>query len=124
MRLSLYLLISGLLFLSFSSVQKDISGKYVKPFNTGYINLDKNGSFFIQQIGGGTGAFETKGKWMLNSDTVLLSNIQNHIVGDPWKKKNFGLKFLYRRDSLISFSFTDQTLKLNFKEAYKRLKRK
>src|SRR5687767_11082231 len=107
MRISHYLFIAASLFFSFSVIQKDISGKYVKPFNTGYINLDKSGTFFIQQIGGGTGAFETKGKWVLNSDTVLLSNIQNHVVGDPWKKKNFGLKFLYRRDSLISFSLSD-----------------
>lgn len=115
--------IGGLLCLSFITV-KDISGKYVKPYNTGYIQLDKAGTFFIQQIGGGTGAFETKGKWVLNTDTVLMSNIQNHIVGKPWEKKKFSLKLLYRNDSLISFTYENNTLKLQMKEGYKRLKRK
>lgn len=103
---------------------KDISGKYVKPYNAGYIQLDKAGTFFIQQIGGGTGAFETKGIWVLNTDTVLLNNIQNHIVGKPWEKRKFNLKLLYRNDSLISFTYENNVMKLQLKEGYKRLKRK
>src|SRR5688572_12356248 len=102
MRTLHFLYILSFLLFSFSGTQKDISGKYAKPFNTGYIQLEKDGTFFIQQVGGGSGAFESKGKWALNADTVVMSHIQNHVVGDPWKKQNFGLKFLYRRDSLIS----------------------
>lgn len=84
--------------------------------------LDKAGTFFIQQAIGG--AFESKGKWMLTMDTVVMSNIQNHMVGDPWKKQKFSLRFLHRNDSLISFSYVEQVMKINVKEGYKKLKKK
>ncbi len=119
-----FIFILSLSLFSFAFVQKDISGKYVKPFNTGYIVLDKEGTFFIQQVGGGAGAFESKGKWNLNVDTVLMSNIQNHMTGDPWKKQKFTLKFLHRNDSLISFSTSNGEMKVNVKEGYKKLKKK
>jgi hypothetical protein len=119
MRTQHYLFIFGLSLLSFSLVQKDVSGKYVKPFNTGYIMLDEAGTFFIQQMG-----FESKGKWVLNSDTVHMSNIQNHSGIEPWKKQKFTLKFLHRNDSLISFSYSDNLMKVNAKEGNKKLKKK
>jgi hypothetical protein len=108
-----------LIVISLSFVQKDISGKYVKPYNTGSISLDKAGSFFIQHMG-----FESKGKWVLISDTVLMSNIQDHTGTEPWKKQKFTLKFLHRNDSLISFSYSNLEMKVNVKEGYKKLKKK
>lgn len=117
-----FLLITGFFLLSFA-VPKDISGKYAKPNNTGSINLDKAGTFFIQQAGAG-GAFESKGKWVLKKDTVVFSNIQDHTVGDPWKKKTFTLKLLHRNDSLISFSYKEGLIQVNTKEGYKKLKGK
>jgi hypothetical protein len=124
MRVQPFFLLLSLSFFSFSIFQKDISGKYVKPFNTGHILLEKAGTFFIQQMGGASGAFESKGKWVLNTDTVLMSNIQNHSGSEPWKKQKFTLKFLFRNDSLISFSYHDNTLKVNSKDGYKKLRKK
>jgi hypothetical protein len=124
MRISHVLLLLVFFMFSFSFVQRDISGKYVKPFNTGYILLDKAGTFFIQQMGGASGAFESKGKWVLTTDTVLMSNIQNHSGTEPWKKQKFTLKFLFRNDSLISFSYHDNMLKVNSKDGYKKLRKK
>jgi hypothetical protein len=90
----------------------------------GEIFLKKDGTYATLLQGGCDGRIESRGKWKINKDTLHFTEVEGRILNDPWKKTDGELKFIIKKNKLISFSWVDNKMLIDSTEYYKKVKTK
>ena len=111
-----------LAFTLLSFISKGPIGTYYRNTHD-VIEIKADHTFNTWLSGGCDGRIESKGKWKVNKDTLICSEIESRMMDDPWKKSGGQMKYILKKGVLIPFYFNEGKMAIDENNTYKKSKK-